>query len=107
MKLNKIVLLSTLLLSTAALANSLSSPVKNIDVVKTTASHLSVQNLSDETVNVNIFGDEVKLSSGTGAAFDCKGYDELELVIGNGLHDFFEVPCQSKVIINESFKNSL
>ncbi len=107
MKLSKLAFFSALFISTTALATSLHSPIENIDVVKSNADHLSVQNLSNETVKINIFGDEVELGAGTGAAFSCKGYDELELIIGDGIHDFFEVPCQSKVTINEAFENSL
>ncbi len=104
MKLHMLALV-TGLLSTTALAGDLESPIENVDVFKTEDTTLSVQNLSFEDVEIDIYGEEFTLKPLSGLTYDCAGYTNLELQFKNNLHEYFEVPCQSRVVINEAFKN--
>ena len=93
------------LLSSAVIANEYSSPVKNVEVYKTELSTLSVQNLSSEKIEIDLYGKIFNLSPASGVKFECSGYENLELQIKNNDHGYFEVPCKSRVVITESFTN--
>ncbi len=96
------------LLSSAVIANEYSSPVENVEVYKTelsTLSTLSIQNLSNEKVKIDIYGEVFNLTPASGVKFECSGYANLELQIKNNDHGYFEVPCKSRVVISELFTN--
>lgn len=93
------------LLSSAVMASEPLSLIQNIDTFKTELSTLSIQNISSEKIEIDIYGETVSLLPASGIKFECSGYENIALQIKNNDHDFFEVPCQSRVVINESFKN--
>tara|TARA_Y100000588_G_scaffold253945_1_gene268465 strand:- start:842 stop:1177 length:336 start_codon:yes stop_codon:yes gene_type:complete len=93
------------LLSSSVLANDHISPLENVGVFETEEPMLSIRNYSDETVVIDIHGDNFQLTSGVNLLFNCSGYEFLQLEITNNDHEFFEVPCSSRVEFNESFKN--
>lgn len=98
-QISKAILISGLLSTTA-----LATPIVGVDVSQTHLQYLSIQNISDETIKIDIYGEELTLEPVTGVRFECSGYEFLELQFSNLSHDYFEVPCASLVKINESFK---
>ena len=93
------------LLSSAVVANEYHSPVENVEVYKTELSTLSIHNLSHEKIEIDLYGETVNLPPASGVQFECLGYSNLELQIKNNDHEFFEVPCSSRVVFTESFYN--
>jgi hypothetical protein len=93
------------LLSTVVIASEYSSPIENVEVHKTGLSTLSIQNLSIEKVEIDLYGEGFNLESMSGVKFECSGYEKIELQIKNNEHEYFEVPCNSRVMITESFTN--
>lgn len=93
------------LLSTAVIASEYTSPLNNVDVYKSESSTLSIQNLSDEKIEIDIYGQHFNLIPASGVKFECAGYERLEIQIKNNDHEYFEVPCQSRIVINRSFSN--
>jgi hypothetical protein len=93
------------LLSSAVIANEYSPPIENVEVYKTELSTFSIQNLSNEEVEIDLYGETFNLTSASGVQFECSGYENLELQIKNNDHGYFEVPCKSRVVITESFTN--
>jgi hypothetical protein len=93
------------LLSSAVVANEYSSPLNNIKVFKTKSSTLSIQNYSNQNVEIDLYGEIFNLTAASGIQFECTGYDTLELQIKNNDHEYFEVPCMSRVVFTESFTN--
>lgn len=91
--------------SSFVIADENPSVIKNVDVFQTKDSTLSIQNLSIEDVKIEIYGEVLDLSPTSGIQFECSGYENVELQIKNNDHEYFEVPCQSRVIFNEVFKN--
>lgn len=81
------------------------SPVENISVYVSTDSFLSFQNMSDDVLEINIYGEALILRPDSGIQFQCAGHEYLELQIKNNVHGHFEVPCQSRVVISPSFVN--
>lgn len=102
----KLALVATVSLMTAgaAMADSLASPIANISVTETKNNHHSIQNLSPYTTSFEVNGELISLKPSSGVSLDCKFYSELELIIKNVEHDYFVVPCQSKVVIQPTFK---
>ncbi|GAD80762.1 hypothetical protein [Vibrio ezurae] len=92
-------------ISCAAFANDIEAPLDGVEVVTTQLPTLSIQNISNETVAIDIYGETLKLAPTSGIQYECKGYHDLELRVLNNDHDYFEVPCQSKVVFTELFKN--
>ena len=88
----------------AAMAKNLTSPIANIMVTETTNSQHSIQNLSPYTTSFEINGELITLKPSTGVSLDCKFFSELELIVKNVEHDYFVVPCQSKVVLQPTFK---
>lgn len=105
MKLSSKLALFCSLLSSAAIANDYSPPINNVDVFRTELTTLSIQNLSNEQVEIDLYGEIFNLIPDSGVKFDCSGYENIELQIKNNDHSYFEIPCQSRVIISELFKN--
>jgi len=101
-KSSKAILISGLL-STTVLATPPVTPIAGVEVSQTNSKYLAIQNISNETVKIDIYGEKLTLEPVTGARFECSGYDFLELQFSNLSHDYFEVPCASLVKINESF----
>lgn len=95
------------LLSSSVIASEYLSPVENIQVFFTESSTLSIQNFSDERVEIDLYGETFNLAPASGLQFECQGYESLELQVKNINHDFFEIPCQSQVVIAESFTNEV
>ena len=93
------------LLSINAFANEYIPPIENITVYKTDSPTLSIQNLSKDSVEIDIYGEYFNLTPSSGIKFECLGYENLELQIKNNIHDYFEVPCKSRVLITEQFTN--
>ena len=95
------------LLSPTVFSTEYLSPVQNIQVTLTDSAALSIQNFSSEQVVFDIYGETIKLVPASGIQFECLGYETLELQIKNIDHDYFEIPCQSRVVIGESFTTEL
>jgi hypothetical protein len=93
------------LLSSTAIANEYSSPVNNINIYSTDLTTLAIQNLSKEVVEIDIHGNTFYLVPASGAQLNCSSYEQLELQIKHNDHPYFQVPCNSRVIINEFFTN--
>jgi hypothetical protein len=93
------------LLSTAVIANEYSSPLENVEVYKTELSTLSIQNLSNEKIEIDLYGENFNLEPASGVKFECLGYEKLELQIKSNDHEYFEVFCKSRVVFTESFTN--
>ncbi|MHA2937055.1 hypothetical protein ACXJY6_02045 [Vibrio sp. RC27] len=105
MKLSSKLALTLGLLSSTVIASEYNSPVDNVEVYKTKLSTLSIQNLSNEKIEIDLYGETFNLTPASGIKFECSGYESLELQIKNNDHDYFEVPCKSRVVITESFTN--
>jgi hypothetical protein len=69
------------LLSSAVIASEYSSPVENVEVYSTELSTLSIQNLSSEKIEIDLYGETFNLTPASGVQFECSGYDNLELQI--------------------------
>ncbi len=93
------------LFASGVIASEYRAPIENIKVYKTELSTLSIQNLSNERIEVDIYGENFILDSVSGIQFECSGYENLELQIKNNDHDYFEVPCKSRVVFTDSFIN--
>lgn len=91
------------LLSFGALANT-ALPIQDVSVTKTSNNFLSLQNLSNSEIKLDIYGIKVELVPGTGSVFNCDGYEFLEIIIEDEIHDFFEVSCSAQVIFSEDFR---
>lgn len=108
---NSILALTLGLLSTAVIASEYNSPVKNIDVYEKDLPSLSIHNISNEEVQVDILGQVFSLIPLSGVSFECLVDDNLELQFKGSdslafkNHPYFEVPCQSRVVINALFTN--
>ena len=101
---NKIAIIAGLLLSSFNVAaTQLHSPVEHVDVIATNLTNLSIQNASNEVVSVNIYGELFKIEPASGILFNCASYTNLEIKFAAKDHDFFDVPCQSRVVINKEF----
>lgn len=88
-----------------AVAEEIITPIPNVEVHSTKSNKLSIQNLSYETIKIDIYGKELNLQPASGVTFQCEGYKYLEILFSDLVHDYFEVPCQSQVVINESFES--
>jgi len=101
---NKLTLILGLLCSNVN-ANENSSPIDNIEIFTTELSTLSIQNLSKETVEIDIYGETINLIPASGVQFECSSYENLELQFKNNDHEYFETPCQARIVISELFTN--
>lgn len=81
------------------------SPIENIFVYHSKYSFLSVQNLSNEEVEIEIYDKELVLPPDSGIQFECAGYENLVLLVKYNLHGHFEIPCQSRVVIDTAFEH--
>ncbi|GLP95150.1 hypothetical protein [Paraferrimonas sedimenticola] len=90
-------------LSLSAFADVPNSLQGEVALVETTDATLSIQNFSNNEIKVDIYGDLLVLPPASGVTYECLGYAYLELQLIGVEHDFFEVPCQSRVQIQESF----
>lgn len=106
MKFTRNVALVLGLISSTALANEIVSPLGAVQVTPTESSTLSIQNLSAAAISLVIYDDTVELQPASGIQYECKGYAQLELQIQQHEHDYFEVPCQSKVVFTEAFHSN-
>ena len=95
------------LLSSDVIASEYISSIENIEVTKTDLLTLSIHNLSREKIEIeiDIYGETINLSPASGIQYECSEYEFLELKIRNNEHEYFEVPCRSRVVITESFTN--
>ena len=105
MKLSSKSVLTFGLLSFAVIGNEYSSPIENVTVYKTELSTLSIQNFSRENVEVDLYGEKFTLTPASGIQFECSSYENIELQVKNNVHDYFEIPCSSRVIFTELFSN--
>jgi len=93
------------LFSSSILANEVTSPIDNIHVYNTEQTSLVIYNFSSELVEIDIHGDILSLPPTSGAQFNCLSHTEVELRIEYNEHGFFQVPCSSRVVIDEAFTN--
>ena len=91
------------LLSSIAMATTLPPPIEGVSVTSTENSVLSIQNLSNQKVKVKVYGDEFYLEAVSGLVVNCKGHENLELILDDNIYDYFEVPCKSRVIVSKFF----
>ncbi|HBC3483073.1 hypothetical protein [Vibrio alginolyticus] len=90
-------------LSAAVIAGDNITPIQGVTVQQTQISNLSIQNHSENLVQVDIYGDEFTLGANSGVLYECAGYSHLEVQVKGIVHDYFEVPCSSQVIFTELF----
>ena len=105
MYLYRILALPFTLLSSVVIASEYTSPVDNINVYSTELTTLAIQNFSNGVVEIDIHGKIFNLAPASGAQLNCSGYKQLELQVRHNDHEYFQVPCNSRVVINESFTN--
>ena len=105
MKLNSKLALFLGVLSFSVISSEHISPLENVNVFKTELSNLSIQNISSENIEVDLYGETFDLAPASGLRFECAGYKIIELQIKKNDHDFFEVPCNSRIVFTESFNN--
>ena len=102
MKIYSIALLISIIVS-SAVATDYKSQVENIEVSKSNGKFLSIQNLSTETVEFYILGNFYILKPTTGLSYLCTEYETVVLEFKNISHDFFEISCQSNLLINKNY----
>ena len=95
------------LTSSIVFASEYNSPLDNVAVFDSELDTLSIQNFSSEKVEIDIYGELVDLPPASGVRFECENYENLELQIMGNNHDYFEVPCKSRVEFTESFRNTI
>lgn len=105
MKFDKSLLTIGFLASFALNAAQLPSPIENVDVYETHSKYLSIHNLSQTTAKIDIYGTIFEIKPASGVSYECESYEKLELSFKYNNHGYFEVPCQSRILINENFKN--
>lgn len=93
------------LFSSTAIANEYSSPVNNVDIYSSELTSLSIHNFSSEIVEIDIHGSIFYLVPASGAQLNCYSYEQLELQFKHNDHEYFQVPCKSRVVISEYFTN--
>ena len=91
------------LVSSYSFAMDSTSVIKEVVVSKTDNSVLSIQNLSSTELLIDIYGKEFTIEPASGLSFECEGYSDLEIQLKNVVHDYFEVPCKSRVVFSENF----
>ncbi len=108
MRLSNKITLCLGIISLSAFANAADDLLlKNIEINDTDVNILSIQNLSKEHIEIDIYGTILSLSPISGVNFDCVNNAYLELQVKNNNHDYFEVQCQSRVIFTENFTNEI
>ena len=105
MSLYRILALPLTLLSSVVIANEYTSPIDNINVYSTELTTLTIQNFSSAVVEIDIHGNIFNLAPASGAQVNCSGYEQLELKMRHNDHEYFQVPCNSRVVISELFSN--
>lgn len=93
------------LVSLCAQAQNISTPIDGVSASITEAKTLSIQNIADIEVKIDIYGNEFALSPMSGLIYECAGYTSLEIQVKGMVHDYFEVPCNSQVTFNEAFSS--
>ncbi|MCG9697620.1 hypothetical protein [Shewanella sp. Isolate11] len=78
-------------------------PIENISLINTESDTLSVQNFSGSSFTIDIYGKEFDIKPSSGLSFQCEGHTYLEILVKNMIHDYFEVPCNSRVIFEKNF----
>ncbi|MFV7782507.1 hypothetical protein ACNPKB_02305 [Shewanella marisflavi] len=91
------------LIPLGAIAQDARPPLENISLISTDSPTLSVQNFSDSSISIDIYGKEFDIKTSSGLSFQCEGYTHLEILVKDMIHDYFEVPCNSRVIFEENF----
>ncbi|MGF1878437.1 hypothetical protein L4D77_24520 [Photobacterium frigidiphilum] len=93
------------IISSCVFASENSMPIDGVTVSLTEYPTLSVQNRSKNVVQIDIYGDEFSLLPASGLTFECAGYPYLEIQVQGMVHDYFEVPCQSRIVFGDTFNN--
>ncbi|MCG7496660.1 hypothetical protein MHO82_07280 [Vibrio sp. Of7-15] len=93
------------LVSLCAQAQNIATPIDGISASITEEKALSIQNIADTEVKIDIYGDEFTLPPMSGLTYECVGYTSLEIQLKGMVHDYFEVPCNSQVTFNETFSS--
>lgn len=91
------------LVSSYSFAMNSTSVMKEVTISNTDNSVLSIQNLSSTELLIDIYGKEFTIEPASGLSFECEGYSDLEIQLKNVVHDYFEVPCKSRVVFGENF----
>lgn len=92
-------------ISSCTFAFENSMPIEGVTVSLTEYQTLSVQNHSMHEVKIDIYGDEFSLIPASGLTFECAGYPSLEILVQGMVHDYFEVPCKSRLVFGDTFNN--
>ena len=103
--LNTFIITATFLSISSFAEQNIKSPLNNVSVYKSDLPLLSIQNLSTDPTTIDIYGDVIQLKPMSGVNYQCNGYDSLELQFKHNIHDYFEVPCQSRIVIEPNFHN--
>ena len=89
--------------STASFAEERSSSIPFITVHQTEVKTLLLHNFSNEEVSISIYGEILLLPPASGSQFNCQGYSDIAVEFLRIEHDFFEIPCNSRMVIEASF----
>lgn len=92
------------LISLNVAAQDVFPPIENVSVSSTDSNTLAVHNFSASSVFIDIYGNKFEISASSGLSFQCEGYQQLEIQVQDLNHDYFETPCNSRVIFDENFK---
>lgn len=93
------------LISSGVIASDYSLPLENINVLDTESPSLSMHNLSNEIIELDVYGKQIILPPTSGVQFNCESNQTLELQVKGNDHSYFEVPCQSRVVFDALFTN--
>ncbi len=98
--------LPILLLALNLMANDYKNSMPNIKVSKSNESTLSIQNLSNENLEIDILGNILNLKPTSGLIFACSNNETFLIGFKTKSYNFIEVQCKSNILINESHVNS-
>ena len=90
-------------LSSLTYANEQKSPVENISINQNNVNNFTIQNLSSVVFKVTIFSDDFNIKPNSGLIFECSDFHYVSLDIKEINHDFFEVPCQTTLVVEEDY----
>ncbi|MFY8273069.1 hypothetical protein AAEU32_02945 [Pseudoalteromonas sp. SSDWG2] len=96
-----------LIMSASVFAANPASQIEHITVTNTDLENLSIQNYSPELIKLSIHGVNHTLVSFSGLSSKCDGYLELEIIFENIEHEYFVVPCNSRVVISENYRSEV
>ncbi|MDO6620853.1 hypothetical protein [Shewanella sp. 6_MG-2023] len=93
-----------ILLALSFQAKSQDIPLANVTVESIiTNEKMEINNLSNESFTIDLYGKQFQLVPTSGLTFECQGNTYIEILLPETIHDYFEVECHSKVTFTPSF----